>query len=73
MLKIPPSAAPFAFSRIFIRQSMPSEMYVNERRWVPPSTSLIGSPYRMLWRNCVSTRLEPSLGESMSSRWARSS
>ena len=27
-----------------MRQSMPSEMYVKERRCVPPSTSLIGDP-----------------------------
>ena len=41
--------------------SMPSSMYVKHRRCAPPSTSLIGTPYRMLCRNCVRTRLEPFL------------
>ena len=68
-LKIWPSAQPPLFSRMRISASMPSSMYVNERRCRPPSTRRIGS-LRSRWpRNCVTTRLLPSFGASMSSRF----
>ena len=43
-LKIWLSAFPFGFSRIVMRPSIPSSMYVKQRRCEPPSTSLIGTP-----------------------------
>ena len=50
------SAMPPGLSMIRVRQSTASSMKVNARVWLPPSTSLIGSPRTMCPRNCVSTR-----------------
>ena len=48
---------------------MASSMKVNERFWLPPSTSLMGRRYSTFDRNCVNTRELPSLGSSTLSRF----
>jgi hypothetical protein len=42
-----PLAIPSSLAMILSSAAMPSSMYVKVRFWVPPSTSLIGSPRTM--------------------------